>query len=69
MDFDNSVDEIKRQYDKSSFFVGCDNRHGLWNMIKRNEIILRMIILRVIIRRGSRIKDLGKLNLVMVVWF
>ena len=48
MEFDYNANEIIRKYDKSSFFVGCDNQRDQENVILKNEIILCVII-----RRGS----------------
>ena len=53
MEFDNNANEIISNYDKSSFFVDCDNQHDQENMILKNEIILRVTMVRVIIHRGS----------------
>ena len=53
MEFDNNANEIISEYDKSSFFVDCDNQRDQENMILKNEVILPVVIVRVIIRRGS----------------
>ena len=49
LQFHNNANEIISNYDKSSFFVDCDNQHDQENMILKNEIILRVMI-----RRGSQ---------------
>ena len=53
MDFDNTTNAIKSKNDKNSFFEEYDKWHAKRNATIKNEIILRVIILRSIIRRGS----------------
>ena len=55
MDLDNTANAIKSKNDKNSFFEEYAKWHAKRNAAIKNEIILRVIILRSIIRRGSRL--------------